>query len=214
MSETSFREIGVFELGRLLLLPGTTSHFRIFEPRYCQMLKDALLTNRKFALGVTLDAEGSSSSLGIHPQGCLGHIEECRHDADGTFRIKMRGEEEIQFLEEVDSDRLYRRFRFARRGRRDGRELAEASMMPVMHNLLDWIVANATAQEAETWASTLKTSSFEHLINQLCVAFPFGTDEQGALMACEGGIPRAHLLLEFSSHLFKKDFLELEKTLN
>jgi Lon protease-like protein len=87
--------LGVMALPGAVLFPGAMLPLFIFEPRYRQMLADALAGDRMFAIGLREDDEDGS----VHPIGGAGFIRACVANPDGTSRLILQGVSRVRFLE-------------------------------------------------------------------------------------------------------------------
>src|SRR4051794_5845167 len=101
--------IPIFPLPNVVLFPNVFLPLHIFEPRYRQMVDEALKGDR--IIGMVLlrpgwegDYEGRPA---IYPIGCAGVITHAERLADGRFNIVLRGMEKFRVREE-ESGRTYR----------------------------------------------------------------------------------------------------------
>src|SRR5688572_4292071 len=86
-------EIPLFPLPETSLFPGASRPFLIYEPRYREMIADALKGNKIIGMvrlrpGFEKDYEGRPPIYGI---GCAGTIEEYEQLPDGRYVILLRG---------------------------------------------------------------------------------------------------------------------------
>jgi Lon protease-like protein len=100
----------IFPLPNVVLFPSVFLPLHIFEPRYREMVNDALAADRM--IGMTLlrpgwnrDYEGRPP---IYPIGCSGVMTHVERLADGRFNIVLRGLERFRIVEE-NHERPYRR---------------------------------------------------------------------------------------------------------
>jgi Lon protease-like protein len=85
----------------------------IFEPRYRDMLEDALAGDRLVAMallapGWEMDYDGRPT---LYPVACLGRITAYFRLADGTYNVLLLGLRRIKLLYEVKSKRRFREAR-------------------------------------------------------------------------------------------------------
>lgn len=102
--------VRLFPLPNLVLFPHVMQPLHIFEPRYRQMLEDALASDRLIAMALA-DAHGDSEMLSrppVRPWACLGKVATYQRLDDGRYNILLMGVRRVRLLEEADSDRLYR----------------------------------------------------------------------------------------------------------
>lgn len=104
-------ELPVFPLPGVFLFPGCVMPLHVFEPRYRQMVSDLLDRHGRLVIGTIQDAEGESfDPPRIHAIAGLGEIGRHEELADGRFLIWLIGLGRVR-IEEIPSDRLYRRVR-------------------------------------------------------------------------------------------------------
>lgn len=97
----------VFPLRDVVVLPGTTTPFHIFEPRYRALVEDALVGDRTLAVATLTAAEGSA----VSPVAGAGFIEAEEKHADGRYLIAFRGVARVRLVAELESEKPYREFR-------------------------------------------------------------------------------------------------------
>ncbi len=102
-------EIPLFPLPEVSLFPGVSRPFLIFEPRYREMVADALKGNRVIGMvmlrpGFEQDYEGRPP---IRDIGCAGEIEKYEQLPDGRYIILLRGLTTFRVLSE-DQRKPYR----------------------------------------------------------------------------------------------------------
>jgi Lon protease-like protein len=101
--------IPLFPLPNVVLFPNVCLPLHIFEPRYREMVSDALDGDR--IIGMVLlrpgwegDYEGRPP---IYPVGCAGLISHAERLSDGRYNIVLRGLEKFRVMRE-DPERAYR----------------------------------------------------------------------------------------------------------
>jgi hypothetical protein len=100
----------LFPLPNVVLFPNVFLPLHIFEPRYREMVADALASDRLIGMvllkpGWERDYEGRPA---VYPIGCSGVMTHAERLADGRYNIVLRGVERFRILEE-DHSRSYRR---------------------------------------------------------------------------------------------------------
>jgi Lon protease-like protein len=100
----------LFPLPNVVLFPNVFLPLHIFEPRYRDMVSDALAGDR--LIGMVLLQPGWEQEYEkqppVYPVGCSGLITHVERLEDGRFNIVLRGVERFRILEE-DHERRYRR---------------------------------------------------------------------------------------------------------
>src|SRR6478735_663457 len=107
-------EIPLFPLPEVVLFPGARRPLLIYEPRYREMVADALKGNRIIGTvllrpGFEANYEGRPPIYGI---GCAGVIEDYEQLPDGRYAILLRGLTTFRVVSE-DQRKSYRLARVA-----------------------------------------------------------------------------------------------------
>jgi Lon protease-like protein len=202
MAETALPEIiPVFPLTGSLLLPGNLLPLNIFEPRYRNMVADALEGDR--AIGMIqpvvprqdnwVAAAEQPDEPQLYPIGCLGRIEECEPQDDGRYLIVLRGLSRFRIRQELPLHRGYRRVVPDYEGfQRDSDEL-NVFLNPV--RMMQALKAFGDKHELEFDYDLLSSVPGISLLNGLSVALPFRPAEKQALLEAGNPAEREELLL-------------------
>jgi ATP-dependent Lon protease len=105
-------EVPVMTLPNVTFFPQALMPLHIFEPRYRQMLKEVLATNRLFAV-TGLDRkrlEEGGESEPPHRIASVGIVRACQKNANGTSNLLLQGLCRVEVLGIV-TDKPYRRIR-------------------------------------------------------------------------------------------------------
>ena len=90
----------IFPLPGAILLPGGNLPLNIFEPRYLQMTRDAMRTDR--VIGMIQPTEGRCQGApAIYPIGCVGRITSFAETDDGRYLITLTGVCRFEVVEEL-----------------------------------------------------------------------------------------------------------------
>lgn len=102
-------QIPVIALAGCNLLPHGLLPLYIFEPRYRQMLADALDGDRLFAVG-TIDpaCDPSAENPDVLEHSCAGLIRACVGAEDGTSNLVLQGMQRIRFTSWQNDRKPYR----------------------------------------------------------------------------------------------------------
>src|SRR3954452_5610705 len=100
----------LFPLRTVVLFPNVFLPLHIFEPRYREMVADAVASDRMIGMvllrpGWERDYEGRPP---VYPVGCSGVVPHAERLADGRYTLVLRGLERFRIVDE-DHDRSYRR---------------------------------------------------------------------------------------------------------
>jgi Lon protease-like protein len=111
----------IFPLTGVLLLPRGKLPLNVFEPRYLNMVRDALASDRMIGMvqpreddpttltGPSEDAVPAGRPPPVYPTGCAGRITAFSESEDGRFQITLTGIARFEIREEVPTLRGYRR---------------------------------------------------------------------------------------------------------
>src|SRR5580765_7456853 len=100
----------LFPLPNVVLFPNVFLPLHIFEPRYREMVADAVASDRMIGMvllrpGWDRDYEGRPA---VYPVGCSGVLTHVEQLSDGRFNLVLRGLERFRIVGE-DHERSYRR---------------------------------------------------------------------------------------------------------
>lgn len=183
--------IPVFPLDGVLLLPGGQLPLNIFEPRYLNMLDDAMsgeriigmVQNRPPAPG---QAEDPLRPM-LAPVGCAGRVTSFAETSDGRYLITLTGVCRFRTGDELPARTPYRQIRadFApyesdlREEQSGARTAADIDrLLGALRRYLDHRGLAIDWTDAESAPS-------DALINSLAMALPFNPMEKQALLEAE-----------------------------
>ncbi|HKH45037.1 MAG TPA: LON peptidase substrate-binding domain-containing protein [Thermoanaerobaculia bacterium] len=204
MPETPPPVIPVFPLTASLLLPGTLLPLNIFEPRYRNMVADALeegmhigmiqpVVPRLDHFGDLLDPTEVERAPDLYHVGCVGRIDRSEAQPDGRYEIVLRGICRFHVREELPERRGYRQVR-ADYSEFLG-DLAEPQSIVDPSRMLASLRAFGEKHGLEFDYGLLGDLPGISLLNGLAVALPFRPEEKQALLEAEGPMERERLLL-------------------
>jgi ATP-dependent Lon protease len=103
-------KVRLFPLPNLVLFPHVMQPLHIFEPRYRELLEDALAGDHLIAMAILApgwerDYEGRPP---LGPVACLGRITTHRRLDDGTYNLLLMGLRRIRLLRELPAERSFR----------------------------------------------------------------------------------------------------------
>ena len=101
----------VFPLSGVLLLPRGLLPLNIFEPRYLNMVRDALAPPRMIGMIQPTEAlaETGESDPVLYGTGCAGRITQFEETGDERFRLNLLGVCRFDIVEEATQQNGYRR---------------------------------------------------------------------------------------------------------
>lgn len=94
--------VALFPLNGTVLFPACELPLNVFEPRYLNMIDDALKGER--LIGMVQETES-----GLSPIGGLGRITQFSEMDDGRYLVVLKGLKRFRILQEVDTTAPYRK---------------------------------------------------------------------------------------------------------
>jgi hypothetical protein len=191
----------IFPLTGSLLLPGNLLPLNVFEPRYRNLVADALEGERLVGMIQPLvprqdnwvEAAQGSDDPEIYSVGCIGRIDECEPQQDGRYLILLRGVCRFRVRNELPLHREYRRVQA------DSSEfqsdLGELQVDVNPARLMRALRAFGVAHDLEFDFDLLGSVPGISLLNGLSVALPFRPAEKQALLEAAGPAEREEMLL-------------------
>ncbi len=182
----------LFPLAGALLLPGGQLPLNIFEPRYLQMVDDALAGARMIGMIQPRDGEDEAP---LYAVGCAGRIIAFNETEDGRYLVTLSGIRRFRLREEVEVTTPYRQASvdfasFEADEHADpsaemiDRERLEASMQ----HYLD-------AEGLKTDWDAVREAPTEALVSSLAMGCPFAPNEKQALLEAKNSSDRARCLI-------------------
>lgn len=158
--------IPLFPLAGAILFPRTQLPLHIFEPRYRDMVRDAIAGSGRIGM---IQPSGEGEPAPLFQSGCLGEIVGVEELDDGRYNIVLQGSSRFRLIAERDLGTAYRqadvdlaafddsepdalasvvRADVEREARRFGNALGVAVDWDMVGRLDDEILVNAIAQVA------------------------------------------------------------------
>jgi len=177
--------IAIFPLDGAILLPGAVLPLQIFEPRYLNMIDDAMAGDRLIGMIQTRPGGGRARPR-LARVGCVGRITSYAETGDGKYLIALSGVCRFAAGEELDAQAPYRRLRadfapFEADLDADA-EALEFERTPFMALLERYLERRGLGVEWEAVGAAPAPA----LINSLCMALPFQPMEKQALLEAQG----------------------------
>jgi Lon protease-like protein len=176
--------IPIFPLPVVALFPNTEAPFHIFEPRYRDMVADALAGDSLIGLvmlqpGFEADYEGRPP---IYSVGCAGVIDRVEQLPDGRYDMVLRAVVKVRIVSE-DAGRSYR--------------VAQVEALPETLGEEDRELLSQRRRRlvALVNAEPPSTLSDEEIVNTLAQHFPLDPADRQMLLELEGVLARSESLI-------------------
>jgi len=186
-------ELPVFPLAGAVVMPGVQLPLNIFEPRYLNMIADALSSDHLIGMVQPLSHTALDETPTIHRVGCAGRITSYSETNDGRIVLVLTGICRFDVRGELDMRRGFRRVtaaweRFAIDFHEDDSTLADRA------SFLTSLKAYSTLNSVEIpWDDVEKMADAE-LINLLCAHLPLESEDKQALVETLDLRDRAELM--------------------
>ena len=179
----------IFPLPNLVFFPQTRMPLHIFEPRYRQMIADAVAGEMRF--GIVLLRPGWEQDYfgapAVHPWGTLTVIEQAMPLDDGRFNILVRGEVRIRIVDEVSRE-PYRVARVVARPEHDRDNDSAYAQRTWLADLSRQYLHYLPEQTA---VPEIESVGLEPLTNALIMSLNVDTEEKQRLLELDDLISRA-----------------------
>ena len=203
----------LFPLPGAILFPRAQLPLHIFEPRYREMVHDAVDGGGHIAMvqpQLVESSEGGEPPL--YEVGCVGEIVGVEELEDGRFNIVLNGSNRFRLINEVDLNTPYRNADLDV-GAFDDRE---PPPLPMTHRAEVEREARRLGDSlglAVDWAAVGRLDD-EMLVNAIAQVAPFDVSAKQALLEAESLAGRADLLVQLMQFLrLSQGGAELQPTL-
>ena len=175
-------KLPVFPLSNFIIFPKTTVPLNIFEPRYIQMIDDAMKGDRIIGI-IQPKKSGDLKKPNLYDVGCAGKITSFNETEDGRYLIFLNGVCRFKNISEEKHDKLYRicKIDFA-----EYLDDLNKKVEDINFNDLKYIF-----NELKTFfkkqgylinLEDLKKNNLDQTINALSMASPFSLEEKQILL--------------------------------
>jgi uncharacterized protein len=191
--------VAIFVLAGALLLPGGQMPLNIFEPRYLEMIDNAMRTNRVIAM---IQPALDGSEKGLCSMGCAGRIVSFSESGDGRYHIALAGICRFRLLEELNVKTPWR----------------QAAILPMLsdlepengkdvdrNSLLKTFKAYLEANNMEADWESVTSADNAVLVNALSMMSPYGPAEKQALLEAVDLKARAETLVAITEIMLARN---------
>jgi uncharacterized protein len=185
----------VFPLTGVLLLPRAALPLNVFEPRYLELVDEALKTDRLIGMIQPVESEDTVLRPRLSQVGCAGRIISWRESEDNRYLITLAGLCRFRVKEEVSSLSAYRQLAcdfapFAA----DLAQGADDDDFP-RERLLSALRDYLSRRDMKADWKSVMTAPAESLVNALAMMCPFEPAEKQALLEAPSWIERVSTLV-------------------
>ena len=173
--------IPVFPLSNFIIFPKTNVPLNIFEPRYIEMVDDAMKEDK--IIGMIQPKNSTQSIPELYSVGCAGKITSFNETEDGRYLIILSGISRFKIVEELKDQKLYRRYKvnfndFSSDLDERKEEIKFSDLKLIFNSLKSLFVKEGYNIN---WKE-LEKQSLNQTINTLAMASPFSLEEKQILL--------------------------------
>ena len=173
-------QIPVFPLSNFIIFPETTTPLNIFEPRYIQMVDDAMKSHRIIGM---IQPKKKDKIPSLYDIGCAGKITSFHEAEDGRYLIVLVGISRFKITEELNTDKLYRvckvSFNEFNNDLRDKKEEIKFSDLKFIFKDFRFLLNKKGY--VVNWKE-LEKQNLDQTINTLSMLSPFSLEEKQVLL--------------------------------
>jgi uncharacterized protein len=212
-SRTNPKTVALFPLAGTVLLPGCDLPLNIFEPRYLNMIDDALKGERLIGMVQKLE-DGKLTKV-----GGLGRIIQFAEMEDGRYMVVLRGLKRFHLGQHVKSDTPYAEANINYKGFKNDVDIHQDSNTPEAMSAGKG-ERGALTMAMKSYAKTLgvqldwdnlKQIPLDRLVDQAAMISPFGPEDKQSLLEAKNHEDRRRLLIGLM-HLYSDTLDGTDKT--
>ncbi|HUB94609.1 MAG TPA: LON peptidase substrate-binding domain-containing protein [Stellaceae bacterium] len=187
------RNLPVFPLTGVLLLPGGRLPLNIFEPRYLAMTRHALAQGQMIGMIQPQDGAGDAGDPPLYRTGCMGRIVEFRETDDGRYLITLAGTARFDVTAEAPRDTLFRIV--VADWRRYAHDLEDGEPQIERDRLTTALAPYFRRHGIKADFKAIAAAPAGHLVTSLAMLCPFAPREKQALLEAETPTERGRMLI-------------------
>ena len=175
------KKIPIFPLSNFIIFPKTSVPLNIFEPRYLEMVDDAMASNQY--IGMIQPKKTKEIIPMLHEIGCLGKITNFQETNDGRYLLELKGIIRFRIINEISSNKKYRECEidfnnFYEDLNEKSEDLKFSDLEMIFKDLKNLFEKKGYIIN---W-KTLEKQSLDEIINALAMASPFTIEEKQILL--------------------------------
>tara|TARA_B100001175_G_scaffold4779_1_gene3763 strand:+ start:6802 stop:7443 length:642 start_codon:yes stop_codon:yes gene_type:complete len=175
-------KIAVFPLSNFIIFPKTNVPLNIFEPRYIQMIDDAMKGNRIIGI-IQPKKTGDLKKPNLYDVGCAGKITSFNETEDGRYLIVLNGICRFKIISEENNDKLYRVCKISfKEYLEDLDKKIEDIKFTDLKFIFDELKTFFKKQGYLINLEEMKKNNLDQTINTLSMASPFSLEEKQILL--------------------------------
>jgi Lon protease-like protein len=192
--------IPLFPLSNFIIFPKTTVPLNIFEPRYIDMINDAMKSDKFIGMIQPKNSMNNENLNGLHNVGCLGKITRFEETEDGRYMIDLKGLIRFKLIKKVNLNTKYIKYEvdfnnFYHDLNKKKEDLVFSDLELIFKDLKTLFEKRGFVIN---WKD-LEKQSLDEIINALAMASPFSLEEKQVLLEAEDLNVRKNKIAEILS---------------
>jgi len=175
-------KIAIFPLSNFIIFPQTTVPLNIFEPRYIQMIDDAMKGNRMIGI-IQPKKSGDLKKPNLYDVGCAGKITSFNETEDGRYLIVLNGICRFRIISEEKNEKLFRVYKinfaeYLEDLNKKNKDIKFTDLKFIFDELKSFFKKQGYLVNLEE----MKKNNLDQTINALSMASPFSLEEKQILL--------------------------------
>ena len=178
--------IPLFPLSNFIIFPKTTIPLNIFEPRYIDMINDAMKSDKLIGMIQPKNSKNNQNLDELHNIGCLGKITRFEETEDGRYMIDLKGLIRFKLIQKVKLSKKYIKYEvdfndFYHDLNKKEEQLKFSDLELIFKDLKSLFEKRGFIIN---WKE-LEKQSLDETINALAMASPFSLEEKQVLLEAD-----------------------------
>ena len=192
--------IPLFPLSNFIIFPKTTIPLNIFEPRYIDMINDAMKSDKLIGMIQPKNSKNNQNLDELHNIGCLGKITRFEETEDGRYMIDLKGLIRFKLIQKIKLSKKYIKYEvdfndFYHDLNKKEEQLKFSDLELIFKDLKSLFEKRGFIIN---WKE-LEKQSLDEIINALAMASPFTLEEKQVLLEAENLNIRKNKIAEILS---------------
>ncbi len=192
--------IPLFPLSNFIIFPKTTIPLNIFEPRYIDMINDAMKSHKLIGMIQPKNSKNNQNLDELYNIGCLGKITRFEETEDGRYMIDLKGLIRFKLIQKVKLSKKYIKYEvdfndFYHDLNKKEEQLKFSDLELIFKDLKSLFEKRGFIIN---WKE-LEKQSLDESINALAIASPFSLEEKQVLLEAENLNIRKNKIAEILS---------------
>ena len=175
-------KIAIFPLSNFIIFPRTSVPLNIFEPRYIQMIDEAMKGNRMIGI-IQPKKSGDLKIPNLYDVGCAGKITSFSETEDGRYLIVLNGICRFRIISEEKNKKLFRVCKisfveYLEDFNKKNEDIKFTDLNFIFSELKSYFKKQGYTINLEE----IKKNNLDQTINTLSMASPFSLEEKQILL--------------------------------